>query len=321
MGEAAATYRVSCASACIVLFPATAVEIVNYVQAFLINTDAAMWDPISDTPARARTSNLNQDLGQIEYVFSDKTGTLTRNVMEFKQCSIAGRVYGSFTPDADAAGTQSDESSADGRKLELAQQQRAIANAPWWTRAALCGRSLITSGSTPHGATAPSSTSSTSTSAPPSPATRGSSNDKMGAGGSNEKTVAPATPFGGGGSGFDDAPLLAALRFGGVGYGAEWKPLPPSTGTGAGSAGGSPTSSATAAAAAAAAGGRGPLTPAEVVAAEAFFACMAVCHTVVPEYEGSDTPESGADPVFQVRASVVQYGINVYIYPPPTPIP
>jgi phospholipid-transporting ATPase len=39
-------------------------------------------------PALARTSNLNEDLGQIEYVFSDKTGTLTRNVMELKQCYI-----------------------------------------------------------------------------------------------------------------------------------------------------------------------------------------------------------------------------------------
>ncbi len=39
-------------------------------------------------PAIARTSNLNEDLGQIEYVFSDKTGTLTRNIMEFKKCFI-----------------------------------------------------------------------------------------------------------------------------------------------------------------------------------------------------------------------------------------
>lgn len=44
-------------------------------------------------PAMARTSNLNEELGMVNYIFSDKTGTLTRNVMEFKKCSIAGQIY------------------------------------------------------------------------------------------------------------------------------------------------------------------------------------------------------------------------------------
>ncbi|XP_070554508.1 probable phospholipid-transporting ATPase IA isoform X2 [Ptychodera flava] len=70
------------------------IEVVKFIQAFFISWDIDMYHTDSNTPAVARTSNLNEELGQVKYIFSDKTGTLTRNVMEFKKCSVAGEIYG-----------------------------------------------------------------------------------------------------------------------------------------------------------------------------------------------------------------------------------
>jgi phospholipid-transporting ATPase len=68
-------------------------EVVKFWQAQLINSDLDMYYAKTDTPALCRTSSLVEELGQIEYIFSDKTGTLTCNEMEFKMCSIAGVAY------------------------------------------------------------------------------------------------------------------------------------------------------------------------------------------------------------------------------------
>lgn len=59
-----------------------------------------MYDEYTDTPANARTSNLNEELGQVEYIMTDKTGTLTRNIMKFKRCSVLGVNYGDDIQDA-----------------------------------------------------------------------------------------------------------------------------------------------------------------------------------------------------------------------------
>lgn len=69
------------------------IECVRTVQAAFIYFDKEIWYSKTDQPTLARSWNLSDDLGQIEYVFSDKTGTLTQNVMVFRNCSIGGRVY------------------------------------------------------------------------------------------------------------------------------------------------------------------------------------------------------------------------------------
>ncbi|KAK6460432.1 membrane-spanning Ca-ATPase [Scheffersomyces coipomensis] len=69
------------------------VELIKYYQAFMIGSDLDMYYEETDTPTGVRTSSLVEELGQIDYIFSDKTGTLTRNIMEFKSCSIGGRCY------------------------------------------------------------------------------------------------------------------------------------------------------------------------------------------------------------------------------------
>ncbi|RWS09297.1 phospholipid-transporting ATPase ID-like protein, partial [Dinothrombium tinctorium] len=70
------------------------VEVIRFCHSLLINWDEKMYYAPNDTPAKARTTTLNEELGQIEYIFSDKTGTLTQNIMTFNKCSISGRLYG-----------------------------------------------------------------------------------------------------------------------------------------------------------------------------------------------------------------------------------
>ncbi|XWS68900.1 hypothetical protein CRYUN_Cryun04dG0133400 [Craigia yunnanensis] len=71
------------------------IEMIKFIQCTqFINKDLNMYHAETHTPALARTSNLNEELGQVEYIFSDKTGTLTRNLMEFFKCSIGGEIYG-----------------------------------------------------------------------------------------------------------------------------------------------------------------------------------------------------------------------------------
>lgn len=70
------------------------IEIIKTLQAFFIFSDTYMYYDKVDYPCTPKSWSISDDLGQIEYIFSDKTGTLTQNVMEFKKCTINGKSYG-----------------------------------------------------------------------------------------------------------------------------------------------------------------------------------------------------------------------------------
>ena len=69
-------------------------ELVKVIQCFLIARDRELYDAENDRRCGVRTTTLNEELGAVSCVLSDKTGTLTRNVMAFVKCSVAGVVYG-----------------------------------------------------------------------------------------------------------------------------------------------------------------------------------------------------------------------------------
>ncbi|KAI0203313.1 hypothetical protein F4808DRAFT_40658 [Astrocystis sublimbata] len=77
-------------------------EIVRTLQAVFIYSDVEMYYEPIDYPCVPKSWNISDDLGQIEYIFSDKTGTLTQNVMEFKKVTINGQPYGEAYTEAQA---------------------------------------------------------------------------------------------------------------------------------------------------------------------------------------------------------------------------
>lgn len=70
------------------------IEIIKSLQAFFIYADVKLYYDRLNFPCTPKLWSISDDLGQIEYIFSDKTGTLTQNVMEFKKCTIGGKLYG-----------------------------------------------------------------------------------------------------------------------------------------------------------------------------------------------------------------------------------
>lgn len=66
-------------------------EVVKFCQAYFMEVDVEMVCKNTGVGAVVQQSGLNEELGQVRYIFSDKTGTLTANEMRFKCMSIGGR--------------------------------------------------------------------------------------------------------------------------------------------------------------------------------------------------------------------------------------
>uniref|UniRef100_A0A8C5SCD9 Phospholipid-transporting ATPase n=1 Tax=Laticauda laticaudata TaxID=8630 RepID=A0A8C5SCD9_LATLA len=69
------------------------VEMQKFLGSYFLTWDEEMFDEETGEGPLVNTSDLNEELGQVEYVFTDKTGTLTENNMEFIECCIEGHIY------------------------------------------------------------------------------------------------------------------------------------------------------------------------------------------------------------------------------------
>ncbi|KAK2495667.1 LOW QUALITY PROTEIN: hypothetical protein MC885_014260 [Smutsia gigantea] len=101
------------------------VEMQKFLGSYFITWDEDMFDEETGEGPLVNTSDLNEELGQVEYIFTDKTGTLTENNMQFKECCVEGHVYvphvicnGQVLPDASGIDMIDSSPGVSGRERE-----------------------------------------------------------------------------------------------------------------------------------------------------------------------------------------------------------